>query len=279
MTETTGITCNNTITVVTTIHNGQGHWQGFFANLDAILGPGDAAIIVDDGSFPAVSLPVSLCDDARIRLFSPGKIGRGAALNLAISQAETRFIAIQDIDDRSAPSRLPIMKQLIARYPDQLIFCEATCLKEQGAAPAPHSPEPAHPLRPDDMPVRPIPAARLYRGNPFHHSCLVFPKTLWRTTGGYDASLPCCLDLDFYLRCLTQSQRPLLLLSRPLLQRNIGPHRHYSGLPARLYHETVLTLRAKYRHKVQPPFWTRLYDLRHFALAMLNRIKGWCNNA
>ncbi|OSQ39751.1 glycosyltransferase family 2 protein [Thalassospira mesophila] len=261
-----------TITVVTTIHNGQGHWPEFFANLQAILGPDDPAIIVDDGSFPAVCLPEILAGDKRVALLSPGKIGRGAALNLAISHAQTAFIAIQDVDDRSDPARLPAMKQLAARYPGQLIFCQAIRHgKTNGVVPT---------STPKDAPIRPIAAARLYRGNPFHHSCLAFSKSLWQAVGGYNAALPCCLDLDFYLRTLAHSPHPMMLLCCPLVTRHTGPNRHYFGLPPKLYHETVLAIRARYRRQIQPPFWLRVYDLRHFVLAIYARLnKQRRNNA
>jgi glycosyltransferase involved in cell wall biosynthesis len=267
---------DKTITVVTTIHNGQRHWPGFFANLDAILGPNDSAIIVDDGSIPAVCLPQSLCGDPRFRLLSAGKIGRGAALNLAISQAETRFIAIQDVDDRSNPARLPVMKQLIARYANHLIFCEATCSDEcDVVTTTPLTPvsAAATALAPATSMPRPVAATRLYRGNPLHHSGLVFPTALWRAAGGYDPSLPCCLDLDFYLRCLATSQNPLMLLSSALIWRNTGADRQYTRLAASLYHETVLTIRAKYRRQFNPPPGTYLCDLHHYARLLLNRIK------
>lgn len=271
MTKSADTIAAKTITVITTIRNGHGHWPGFFANLKALLGQNDAAILVDDGSFPAVCLPPVLQDDTRVTLLSPGRIGRGAALNFAISHARTDLIAIQDVDDRSDPARLRIMKQLAAHYRDHLIFCQATRQDEaDGVMPASSLPE--------NAPPRPIPAARLYRGNPFHHSGLAFPKTLWQMAGGYDTTLPCCLDLDFYLRCLAQSGQPLQLLSCPLVTRHTGVDRHYARLPARIYHETVLNIRAKYRPRIEPPFWTYLYDLRHFALAIYARIK-WRQNS
>ncbi|PKR55981.1 glycosyltransferase [Thalassospira marina] len=241
----------NGITIITTIHNGQAHWPDYFANLTDILGPDDHAVIVDDGSVPALMLPTSFSADHRITVLNPGKIGRAAALNLAISHAPTPFIAIQDVDDQSLPARLPAMRDLLARHPENLVFCDAL------------GPNKA----PDDEPgkTRIIPASRLYRGNPFHHSALAFHKDLWREAGGYDGGLECCIDLDFYLRVLAQSpHQSFIFYEAGLIRRHKGHDRQYSSLSPKTYHQTALMVRNRYRAKLKPPVWCWAYDMRHW---------------
>ncbi len=240
----------NGITLITTIHNSQTHWPGYFANLAEILGPDDHAVILDDGSAPAVILPKALAHDPRITLITPGKIGRGAALNCAIKAAPTPNIAIQDVDDRSLPGRLTAMRDLLSRHPDHLIFCDA--------------------LPPSDGKtgktgkIRTLKATRLYRGNPLHHSALAFHKRLWRDAGGYDEALACCLDLDFYLRVLAQtSHQSFIFDDQPLILRHKGNDRHYHAITAQTYHHTARAVRERYRNRLKPPFWMRIYDLRH----------------
>lgn len=45
--------------------------------------------------------------DSRIRAFSPGRLGRARALNLAIEHATGEYIVQQDFDDISYPERVP----------------------------------------------------------------------------------------------------------------------------------------------------------------------------
>ncbi|OKH89065.1 glycosyltransferase [Thalassospira sp. TSL5-1] len=245
------------ITLVTTIHNGQAHWPGYFANLAEILGQDDHAVIIDDGSTPAVCLPQTLAHDARITLLSPGRIGRGAALNKAIAAAPSALIAIQDVDDQSLPARLPAMRDLLSRYPGHLVFCAALPASwVKGANGA------------DNKEVLTLKATRLYRGNPLHHSALALNKRLWRDAGGYDETLSCCLDLDFYLRVLAQSaHQSLIFYERPLIVRHKGDDRHYQAILAQNYHRTALMVRNRYRTCLKPPLWMRAYDLRHYGRA------------
>ncbi|RCK48325.1 hypothetical protein TH25_14800 [Thalassospira profundimaris] len=239
------------ITIITTIHNGQVHWPGYFANLAEILAPNDHAVIVDDGSVPAVCLPQTLAHDPRITLLSLGRMGRGAALNRAIKAAPTTNIAIQDVDDRSLPARLSAMRDLLSRHPDHLIFCDAM--------------SPSNGKTSKMGKIRILKATRLYRGNPLHHSALAFNKRLWRDAGGYDETLPCCLDLDFYLRVLAQSaHQSLIFYDQPLIVRHKGDDRHYQAVSAQNYHRTALMVRNRYRARLKPPLWMRAYDLRHY---------------
>lgn len=239
------------VTIVTTVYQGHDHWPGYLANIAKIIGPDDLVVIVDDGSKPSLSLPDDLNHDNRLRLISPGRVGRGAALNIAIKAAPNGIICIQDVDDQSQPGRLDYVRAYLADIPSQLLLTAA-----QSSTP---SSKVANSAR---LP-RTIPPARLYRGNPFHHSSLAFHKGLWHCVGGYDADLPCCIDLDFYLRCISRAQAVLKYSPIPLITRHRGLNRHYRGISPALYHRTALNIRRTYRSLIKPPLWTLLYDLRH----------------
>ncbi|MDP2698711.1 glycosyltransferase family 2 protein [Thalassospira sp.] len=233
------------ITMIVTIHNGHDHWSGCLANLAAILTADDGAILVDDGSDPPFVLPAPYDQDKRFRLISPGRIGRGAALDLAINHASDGIICIQDVDDRSLPERLAHVRRILGQYPDKILLAAAK----------------------DDRKISsesliPVPPHRLYRGNPFHHSSLAFWRDTWDTVGGYDASLPCCVDYDFYLRCLARRPDAMLFADTAMITRNRQGNRHYQNLDPSIYHQTMRQIRNRYRAVLRPPLWTRLYDLR-----------------
>ncbi|NIZ01287.1 glycosyltransferase [Thalassospira lucentensis] len=195
------------MTIITTIRDGDGFRDRFFANLTANLRAQDFAVIVDDGSQHPVYLPQNLANDPRIHLLTPGKIGRGAALNIAIKAAPTKLIAIQDVDDLSLPGRLAAQTAFLLKQPNCLLFGRATS------------------DRPWLWPMnrRHLSAKRLYRSNPLHHSTLAFDKSVWERTGGYDPDLACCIDLDFYLRTVTQAGATLIQQRTVLIDRNLDP--------------------------------------------------------
>ncbi|HAI31402.1 MAG TPA: hypothetical protein DCM48_18020, partial [Thalassospira sp.] len=82
------------ITIITTVRDGDAHMDRYFGNLRQILGPRDHAFIVDDGSTAPLATPSDWHNEPRLIVLYPGKIGRGAALNLAIENSPTDLIAI-----------------------------------------------------------------------------------------------------------------------------------------------------------------------------------------
>ena len=113
------------ITIITTVRDGDAFLDRYFANLDQILGPDDHVVIVDDGSAIPFAKPSGWQDNPRLKLIHPGKIGRGAALNLAIESSSTDLIAIQDIDDLSLPCRLDRQVDILAGDHNLLVFARA----------------------------------------------------------------------------------------------------------------------------------------------------------
>src|SRR5208283_6090399 len=63
-------------------------------------------VVVDDGSTDSTEGVFKGISDTRLRYMKRDRMGRSAALNEAIAQAEGDFIAINDADDLSFPFRL-----------------------------------------------------------------------------------------------------------------------------------------------------------------------------
>jgi glycosyltransferase involved in cell wall biosynthesis len=63
-------------------------------------------LVVDDGSTDGTDEVVDGINDPRIRAWRQENKGKAAALNFMVSQARGQFLAIQDADDASHPSRL-----------------------------------------------------------------------------------------------------------------------------------------------------------------------------
>ena len=227
---------SDAITVITTIRDGDCFRDRFFENLAATLRDQDFVVIVDDGSQHPVRLPEYLAQDPRIILLNPGKIGRGAALNIAIKAAPTELIAIQDVDDLSRPGRLAAQTAFLMTHPDCLLFGCATS-DRPWLWPLPH---------------RHISAKRLYRGNPLHHSTLAFDKSVWQRAGGYDPDLACCIDLDFYLRAIARAEAKIVQLRAKVIDRNLDPKtRFFARIDPEIYHHTRDQVLARYRDKIR----------------------------
>ena len=214
----------------------------------ASLRPQDHIIIVDDGSETPISLPIPLQDNDRVTLLSPGPIGRGAALNLAIENAPTDLIAIQDIDDLSHPDRLDRQSEFLSRKPNDLVFARAISDPWQARLGSSHK----------------IAESRLYLGNPLHHSSLALHRNVWKRAGGYPTDIPCCIDLEFYLRACLVAGATIWRLNDVLIERNLDPQtRYFAGIPAKTYHTTQQQVLGRYHAKVSPSYWLALAKIRN----------------
>lgn len=235
------------ITIITTVRDGDLFLGRYFDNLTGILGPNDHAVIVDDGSRIPLAIPENWDGDRRLLCLYPGKIGRGAALNLAIENSPTDLIAIQDIDDISLPGRLDRQADVLSDSPDRLVFASSLsdprCLTLRNM----------HPISP----------SRLYVSNPLHHSALAMHRSVWARAGGYATDLPCCIDLDFYLRACTRAKADIYRLQERLIDRNHDPaNRYFAQIPERLYHQTRNSVLARYCNDLPWSGWQIIAKLR-----------------
>jgi glycosyltransferase involved in cell wall biosynthesis len=239
------------ITIITTVRNGDAYLDRYFGNLRQILGPRDHAVIVDDGSTAPLAKPTDWQHDPRLIILYPGKIGRGAALNLAIENSPTDLIAIQDIDDLSLPDRLDQQVAVISNDHNQLGFARAM----------------SDPWRPTMAAVQHFSPARLYFSNPLHHSSLAMHRSVWARAGGYAADLPCCIDLDFYLRACCVAKARISRLNRRLIERTLDPGtRHFARIPNALYQQTRASVLARYRPDLPWSIWLAAAKLRELQL-------------
>jgi len=239
------------ITIITTVHDGDAHLDRYFGNLRQILGPRDHAVIVDDGSNTPLTTPSDWLNDPRLTVLHPRRLGRGAALNLAIENSPTDLIAIQDIDDLSLPDRLDWQVDVLCNNHNQLVFARAM----------------SDPWRPNLSALQHFSPARLYFSNPLHHSSLAMHRSVWASAGGYATDLPCCIDLDFYLRACCGAKARISRLSMPLIERTLDPGtRHFARIPNALYQQTRVSILARYQPDLPWSIWLAAAKLRELQL-------------
>ena len=180
--------------------------------------PNFEVVMVDDGSTDSTESISKTIHDSRLRYFRKERIGRSRALNEAISLAKGRYIAINDADDLSFPSRIGYTVKYFRLDPKTALLGTSY---EEASQFLDELPESAldQVTEAEDVPALVSPS-RLYRSMPFAHSTIVFSKESWQRVGGYDEQLSICVDYDFILR-VAQFGKIGLLPKETILYRSL----------------------------------------------------------
>ena len=167
-------------------------------------------VVVADGPLGAAETELqAVASDPRLRILRPGKVGRGAALNLGIAAARADLIAIQDSDDESHPLRLERQVRVLQQHPEIDLLATSGVLTrsrsdhvdwEIGRAP-------------DSIEVV---DRELLTRNVLIHTSIMARATLFERLGGYDTERRRFFDYDLYLRARVIGAR-LARLDVPLV--------------------------------------------------------------
>lgn len=133
-------------------------------------------LIINDGSIDDSELVINEFDGPRIRYYKQANKGLAATLNSAISLASGDFIARQDQDDISFPSRLQKQIEFLKANPDVAMVGTSAEIWEGDKKTERLL---AHP--PDDASIK----FNLLFDNPFVHSSVMIRRSALEKVGGY----------------------------------------------------------------------------------------------
>ena len=182
-----------TVTVLLAVFNGGPLLR---ASLDSICAQTFAdfeLLVVDDGSTDETPAILHEYKDARLRVLTNERnLGLTRSLNRGLAEARGEFIARQDADDFSAPSRLEKQGAFLRAQPDvQLLGTSAWRVDPEGRV-----------TGPNDVPASPA-AIRWasVTDNPFLHTSVMFRRAVVLDEfGGYDERFAICQDFELWNR-------------------------------------------------------------------------------
>jgi len=164
--------------------------------IDAILAQtmGDLElIVVDDGSRDASAdiARAAAARDPRVRLLAMGRnVGIARSLNTGVQAAGAPFVAVQDADDYSDPTRLARQLEILEAQPDVAVVGVRM-----------HEVDPAgRHLAPRTSFVAGDVDAALMRFNPIPNTAAMFRRDAVLEIGGYDARYRYAMEYDLWLR-------------------------------------------------------------------------------
>lgn len=163
-------------------------------------------IIIDDGSDEATRsrLREHAAGDLRVRLhFLASNIGLTKALNIGLRMARGGYIARQDADDLSHPSRLEETYRFLELHPElSAVGTDALLIGPSG----------------DQLGIMAINPGlvEITRRNVLVHGSMMFRREAFETTRGYLESMRLSQDYELYLRMIRRHGLRLGVVSKTL---------------------------------------------------------------
>jgi glycosyltransferase involved in cell wall biosynthesis len=191
-------------------------------------------IVIDDASSDATAAIVAAIPDSRLRLMSsPANVGAVQARNTGFSVARGTYVAIQDADDISHPTRLARQVEHLDRHPgDVLVASDIRQMHPGGEMIQPRTGGPASPLLLDWM---------LHLGNPIGFSSVMMRMAAVRRLPEFlRESRRYAEDYDLYARLLAHGG--LTRLPQPLLIYRVHPDSCSQRYHARMVEQTARVL-------------------------------------
>ena len=179
------------VSVVMTVRNGQPYLPEAVASILAQTYRDFEFLLVDNGSTDGSVQVMRGFDDPRMRIVELGRdIGRIAALNMALREARGDYVAIQDADDISLPTRLEKQMSYLSGRPDVVLLGTwPDVIDEKGDLCGEYR------LPTDRQGI----LDHFVVDNAFAHSSVVFRAAPVRELGGYPEDYPASHDAMLWL--------------------------------------------------------------------------------
>lgn len=185
---------NYFISVISTVFNGEAYLDRAIPSILSQLDVNFEYIIVDDGSVDQTlsALRIIEREDPRVRVFSPGRLGRARALNYAVQNSNGEYIANQDFDDISHPNRLRLQADFLSSHPNVGVVGGAYIrVDNERREKYVRSPACSHLALVQTM----------AKCVPFAHTISMFRRQAWEDVGGYPEANN-LIDLRFWLNII-----------------------------------------------------------------------------
>jgi glycosyltransferase involved in cell wall biosynthesis len=200
------------LTVLMAVRNGEPYLQAAVESILTQTYDDFTFLIVDDQSTDNTREIVRSYDDRRIQLLALAKnVGQTAALNRALQETRTEWIARMDADDYSAPKRFEMQMQ--SAKADKALGCVGTFAWTFTENPSLIESKIEKPV--GDAAIK----AALLWSAPIIHGSIIARTQVMRDSGGYNERYRYSADLDLYDRVLARCRagnvpEPLLGIRR-----------------------------------------------------------------
>lgn len=245
-----------TISVLITVYNGMPYLRDAIEALLNQTYRNFEIVVVDDGSSDDTLLYLNGLSDERVKVVRGGRLGRGRALNLGLVHCSGEYIAINDADDISYPTRLKKQFDFLQSNASHVLVGSLSHFRNRQTDEIV-----IHRMRPlSDETIK----RALTKGQPIQHVTVMMRKDALTAVNGYNENIKFLFDRDLFIRLAKIGK--LANLPDSLVEVGHHPNRffyfNYTG-----YQRELLSL--KYRIRAIRLFgFSRWWILRELARSL-----------
>jgi len=235
------------VSIITTVKNGGSYLMETLDSINNQTFKDFEHIIVDDGSTDNTIDIINQFKETNplynLRLFQPGNLGRGKALNFAVSKASSDWVAIIDADDLWHPKKLELQWQcILLKDFDVLATSNETFSKTN---------EVNYDLKNENHLVRLLKISDLLKSNKILHSSVLIKKEFC----SYDELRESQFDYELWMRLITKKKELAIIKSK------LSYHR--------IHDEQSFESKNKFFYRVKAFKINAYYCLKHFRIDIL----------
>jgi glycosyltransferase EpsE len=257
------------ISVITPVYNGEKYFDRAIPGILSQTLTDFEWLIVDDGSTDSTAQKLAELaqQDSRVRILSPGRLGFVGALDYAIRQAKSDYIARQDFDDTSYPERLQQQVDFLDAHPQVGVVGTGYVVEDENR---------------NERYVRQPPTEHsellklMAKCVPFAHTLVAFRKQAWEQAGGYPNVKDGIEDLRLWI-AFAKNGWQLAAIPETLGQHWVHPKSFWHKNFDYSYRQRVLAkVQMQAVQDLNLPIWMSLYPLgRYVYIYMPNSIKSF----
>jgi glycosyltransferase involved in cell wall biosynthesis len=240
------------VSVITTVKNGSKYILETLESLKNQTFKDFEHIIVDDGSTDST---VQILRDFqkqnpsyKIFIFQPGNLGRGKALNFAVSKSNYNWVAIIDADDVWHPQKLEAQIDILIKNPDITVLATKTGLFSDFVKFDKFNQFTFDIINPKKM---------LYKSIISHSSVIIKKKEAI-----YDESRKSQFDGELWYRLAFDNKKTLAIINQQLNFHRIHKNQSFEASKGQSYQKNALKLSVKYCLKTFTLFPIIIYLLK-----------------
>jgi glycosyltransferase involved in cell wall biosynthesis len=231
----------NPASFLITVHNGEAFLENCInSTLRQTIEEIETVVVLDGCTDASADIATAMAEnDSRVKVHVMPRIGRGAALNVAVARSHGAFLAVLDADDFTHPRRIEHNLEAFQSLPENIAvvgsdvevlaseegeFPSASTLSAFASTPLPELAD----LQCADV------TSRLRRRSPIAHSTAMLRRDAVLEVGGYNVRRTSNFDYDLFVRLAIHGFR-IAKIPAPLVAVRYWAGSGFVGQGGRIY--------------------------------------------